>query len=36
MVGIILFQTNGGYGAMPTNEFNGNPASVILECDPFA
>ena len=36
MVCITLFQTDGGYGAMPSDEFDGDPASVILEFDPFA
>jgi hypothetical protein len=25
-----------GYGVMPSDEFDGNPAGVILEFDPFA
>ncbi|MCE4226313.1 hypothetical protein HCU64_21420 [Methylobacterium sp. C25] len=36
MVCILLFQSDSGYGVMPSDEFDGDPASVILEFDPFA
>ncbi|MEH3118216.1 MAG: hypothetical protein PGN25_11685 [Methylorubrum populi] len=36
MVCVVLFQADGGYGAMPSDEFDGDSASVILEFDPFA
>lgn len=37
MVSIILFRTHdGGYGAMPADEFDGDEDSVIREYDPFA
>ncbi|MFY9294866.1 MAG: hypothetical protein WAP03_29910 [Methylorubrum rhodinum] len=36
MVCVTLFQTDGGYGVMTSDEFDGDPASVITEYDPFA
>lgn len=36
MICITLFQTEGGYGVMPSDEFDGDPASVVLEFDPYA
>lgn len=36
MVGVVLFQTPDGYGVMPETEFDGDPASVVHEYDPFA
>jgi hypothetical protein len=35
MVTIVLFQIEGGYGVMPEAEFDGDPASVVREYDPF-
>lgn len=34
MVCVTLFCSDGGYGVMPSDEFDGDPASVILEFDP--
>ncbi|MCJ2032069.1 MULTISPECIES: hypothetical protein [Methylorubrum] len=34
MVCVTLFVTDGGYGVMPSDEFDGDPASVIHEFDP--
>jgi hypothetical protein len=36
MVCVVLFQVDGGYGVMPSTEFDGDAASVIHEYDPFA
>ncbi|MGO9360438.1 MAG: hypothetical protein ACLP1D_22660 [Xanthobacteraceae bacterium] len=36
MVCIIVFQAgNGDYGVMPTDEYDGDPAAVVHEFDPF-
>ena len=35
MVCIILFESDGGYGVLPSNEFDGDPATIIQEYDPF-
>ncbi|KIU27049.1 helicase [Methylobacterium radiotolerans] len=32
---ITLFQTDGGYGVMPSDEFDGDPATVVLDYDPW-
>lgn len=36
MVCVTVVQSEGGYGVMPSDEFDGDPATVILEFDPFA
>ncbi len=36
MVCVVLFQTGGGYGVMPSAEFDGDALSVVHEYDPFA
>lgn len=36
MVSVVLFQTDGGYGVVPAAEYDGDPACVIHEYDPFA
>ncbi len=37
MVCVVLFQTDGGgYGVMPAAEYDGDPACVVHEYDPFA
>lgn len=37
MVSIVVFRTEGGlFSAMPASEWDGDPASVIHEFDPFA
>ena len=36
MVCVVLFQTDGDYGVMPSAEFDGDAASVVHEYDPFA
>lgn len=36
MVCITLFKSDGGYGVLPSDEFDGDPASVIHEYDPYA
>jgi hypothetical protein len=36
MVCVTLFQTEGGFGVMPTSEFDGETDTVIHEYDPFA
>lgn len=35
MVCVTLFQAGNGYAAVPTSEFDGDPASVVHEYDPF-
>ncbi len=34
MACVTLFQSEGGYGAMLTSEFDGDPASILHEYDP--
>jgi len=36
MVCVVLFVTADGYGVLPAAEFDGDPASVVHEYDPFA
>jgi hypothetical protein len=36
MVCITLFESDGGYGVLPSDEFEGDPASVIFDYDPYA
>ncbi|MGZ7870402.1 hypothetical protein ACXR8U_32760 (plasmid) [Methylobacterium radiotolerans] len=36
MVCVVLFRTDGGYGVMPADEYDGEPATVIVEFDPHA
>jgi hypothetical protein len=36
MVCVILFQTDGGYGVIPSDEFDGDSSYIILEFDPHA
>jgi len=36
MVCVVLFQVDGGYGVMPTTEFDDDTANVVHEYDPFA
>ena len=33
---ITLFKSDGGYGVVPSDEFDGDPATVLFEYDPFA
>ncbi|MET4296310.1 hypothetical protein ABIB06_007070 [Bradyrhizobium sp. LB8.2] len=36
MVYVVIFRTGmGGYGVMPAAEYDGDPAAVIHEFDPF-
>lgn len=36
MVCIVVFQAeNGEFGAMPTSDYDGDPAAIIHEFDPF-
>lgn len=35
MTVIALIETDKGYAVMPSNEFDGDPASVVREYDPF-
>ncbi|MCA1414357.1 MULTISPECIES: hypothetical protein [Bradyrhizobium] len=36
MVCVVIFRTGmGGYGVMPATEYDGDPAAVIYEFDPF-
>ena len=35
MVCITLFESDGGYGVMPTDEFDGDPASILQDYDPW-
>ncbi|MDP2620292.1 MAG: hypothetical protein Q8P46_08955 [Hyphomicrobiales bacterium] len=36
MVCVILFKGELGYGAVPSAEFDGDPATVIYVYDPYA
>jgi hypothetical protein len=36
MVCVILFKGDLGYGAVPSDEFDGDPASIIHEYDPYS
>ncbi len=35
MACVTLFRSEGGYGAMPSSEFDGDPASILHEYDPY-
>ncbi len=35
MVCITLFKAGSGYGVVPSAEFDGDPAAVVHEFDPF-
>ncbi|MCQ8280148.1 hypothetical protein NFI95_17025 [Acetobacteraceae bacterium KSS8] len=36
MVCIVIFRTGmDGYGAMPASEYDGDPAAIVHEFDPF-
>lgn len=35
MTVIVLIQTDDGYAVMPWEEFDGNPARIVREYDPF-
>jgi hypothetical protein len=35
MTVIVLIRTDDGYAVMPWDEFDGNPAQVVHEYDPF-
>lgn len=35
MTVIVLIRTDKGYAVMPWEEFDGNPAQVVQEYDPF-
>jgi hypothetical protein len=35
MVCVTLFESDYGYGVLPSDEFDGDPASVIFEYDPY-
>ena len=35
MACVTLFHSEGGYGAVPTDEFDGEPGSVLHIYDPF-
>lgn len=36
MTVIVLIRTDKGYAVMPWDEFDGNPAQVLHEYDPFS
>lgn len=36
MVCVTLFQTDAGYGVLPSAEYDGDQASIVHEYDPFA
>ena len=36
MVIIVLIQTPKGYAVMPLDEFDGDPATIVSEYDPFS
>ena len=33
---IVLIETDNGYAAMPTDEFDGDPDRIVREYDPWA
>lgn len=35
MVSVTLFQSDGGYGVLPSSEFDGDPTTVLHEYDPY-
>lgn len=35
MVIIVLIETSAGYAVMPLDEFDGDPATIVSEYDPF-
>lgn len=35
MVSVTLFRTDGGYGVLPTAEFDGAADTILTEYDPF-
>jgi hypothetical protein len=36
MVCVVLIATTDGYSVLPATEFDGDPAAVVHEYDPFA
>lgn len=36
MTCVTLFKGDLGYGVLPSNEFDGDPATIIFEYDPYA
>ncbi|MEH3099692.1 hypothetical protein [Sphingomonas adhaesiva] len=36
MVEMVLFRADEGFGVMPETEFDGDPASIVHEYDPYA
>ena len=36
MVSVILFQVEGGFCILPSDEFDGDVESIVREYDPFA
>ena len=36
MTCIILFKAGDGFGVVPTAEFDGDPATIVHEYDPFS
>ena len=36
MICVTLFKTELGYGVLPSDEFDGDPTTVIHEYDPYA
>lgn len=35
MVTMVLFRADEGFGVMPETEFDGDPASIVHEYDPY-
>ncbi|BCM87953.1 MULTISPECIES: hypothetical protein [Methylobacterium] len=35
MVPVTVFRSEAGFGVMPSDEFDGDPAQVVTEFDPF-
>lgn len=36
MICVTLFRTELGYGVVPSEDFDGDPATVVHEYDPYA
>ena len=36
MICVTVFKTELGYGVVPSDEFDGDPATIVCEYDPYA
>jgi hypothetical protein len=35
MVCVVLFGSDGGYGVLPSDEFDGDPTLILFKYDPY-